>query len=129
MSGIPQRIKRKRVVLALLSLGVVALSLCAYVCYHPGRTGTIVKTSTLADEKFLLVLFPVAGNTTCRRAVLASLSECRRASLEIYADGVAVAVPTSSFTTAPPEDYGVYIARLNREFDVWGTQTNGLEPH
>jgi len=114
----------KRAAIVLMSLGAVAVLLCAYLCWSLAGVGTTWKTTRVIDEKFLVLLFPVAENTSCQRAVLADLAEYHRESIEVYADGVAVTVPRSGFTLVPPQDYSAYVTRLNQELDLWGDETD-----
>jgi hypothetical protein len=123
-SGYVTRGRMKHIAIMLFALGVVAISVCAYVYRSLPVARVTVRNSGFADEKFLMLLFPVAGNVSCKRAVLASLPEYRRESLEVHVDGVAVTIPRSGFTGIPPQGCDTYVDRLNRELAAWGAETD-----
>jgi hypothetical protein len=114
----------KRAAIVLVSFGVVAVLLCACLYRGLAGAGTTWKSTSVRDDNFLVLLFPVAQNTSCQRAVLANLAEYHREFLEVYLDGAAVTVPRSDFTPVPPQDCNVYVERLNRELDAWGAETD-----
>lgn len=119
-----QEAKMKRTAIVLISLGVVAALLCASLYRSLTGAGTAWKNSRVADEEFLVLLFPTENNTSCRRAVLATLAEYHRESIEVYVNGVALTVPRSEFTLVPPQNYNDYVERLNQELDRWGAETD-----
>jgi hypothetical protein len=114
----------KRAAIVLLSSGVVAVLLCACLYRSLAGAGATWNSSTVADERFLVLLFPAQEDASCKRAVLASLAEYNRESIEVNVDGVAVTVPRSDFTPVPPQDGDTYVERLNQELDRWGTETD-----
>ena len=114
----------KRIVVAVVSLGAVTELLCACLYYSLAKAGATWKSANFSNDRFLVLLFPREDNTSCRRAVLASVSECNQESLEIYVDAAAVTMPRTAFMLMPPQDYSTYVKRLNQELDLWGKETD-----
>ena len=114
----------KRIGVVVVSLGAVTVLLCACLYCSLPKAGATWKSANFSNDRFRVLLFPREDNTSCRRAVLVSVSECNQESLEIYVDGTAVTMPRSGFTLVPPQDYSAYVKRLNHELDVWGEETD-----
>ena len=114
----------RHVAIIFIVLGAIAILLCAYTYGSFRGPSETVQTSGFTDERFLLLLFPVGEEVPVDRAVIATLAEYQQELIEVYVDKAATTMPRSNFVPAPPEDYSVFVERLNQELSVWGPDTD-----
>jgi hypothetical protein len=88
------------------------------------RTSVTEQHSGFDTGQFLMLLFPTSENKVCRRAVLASLDEYERDTIEFHKDGGVVVLARDRFTATPPAEYLTFAERLSAELDLWGEETD-----
>jgi len=115
---------KKWIAITIISMIIVAILLSICVYFGLRGAGQSVKNSGFTDERFMLLLFPVGEDIPLGRAVIANLSEYKQESMEVYVDGAGVIFPRSGFTPIPPQDYVVWVERLNKELTLWGKETD-----